>query len=308
MTEPQNPRMTMLAAAGSILLCVIFGANATAIKISLTGVGKFTAASIRFSLAALTIALWARFSGRQFRVPREQRMALMIICVLFTAQLSFFYLGLSLTLASRAALVVNAVPFFVLIFAHLFLPNDRMTVQKVAGMVLGFIGVALVLRHPPTQAVGVSRGDWIILLATLLWAGNAVYTKTIIAHVRPFQVVLYPMLLAAPVLFLEGWVWDGGMIVRLDGPVIMALIYQSLICAAFGFVAWNTLLKRYGASTLHSFLFIMPVAGVLTAAGMLGEPLTSHLVAAVILVAVGIGMIHFKTKSATPTLPVGRSY
>ncbi len=116
------------------------------------------------------------------------------------------------------------------------------------------------------------------------------------------------MLCAAPIQVFAGWLWDEVMIHYLDGPIVMAFIYQSVICAAFGFVAWNTLLQRYGASTLHSFVFIMPIAGVAAGGVILNEPITPTLIVAVVLVAAGIGLVNIHIKRTTATFPVGRSF
>lgn len=305
--EPDQ-ELTPLASAGTVILCMIFGANAVAIKISLGGIGPFTAAGIRFTLAAAVIALWALTTGRRFAVARHNIKPLLVICSLFTIQLSLFYLGISRTLASRAALIVNVVPFFVLIFAHLFLPNDRINGRKIWGMVLGFGGVALVLADDSTLGGGWRSGDAIVFLAAMIWAGNAVFTKTIIHRITPFQIVLYPMLCAVPIQYLEGWLWDDALVFHIDGSIVTAILYQSLICAAVGFVAWNNLLKRYGASTLHSFIFIMPVSGVAAAGLILQEPFTPTIIGAVVLVALGIGIVNIRSRQTLPTFPVGRSF
>lgn len=308
MAAPGNQQITPVAALGPILLCIIFGANSVAIKISLAGVGAFTMAGLRFALAAAIIAIWARMNGHRFAVGRSEIGPLMIVSLLFTIQLSLFYVGLSRTLASRGVLVANAVPFFVLIFAHFFIPDDRINLRKICGMVLGFGGVAMVLVHKGGLGTGLYSGDGIIFTAAVIWAGNAVYTKTIIHRFRPFQLVLYPMLCAAPIQLAVGWLWDDGMIQYMDGSILMAIIYQSVICAAFGFVAWNTLLQRYGASTLHSFVFIMPIAGVAAGGLILNEPITPVLIAAVVMIAVGIGLVNLHFKRTTTPYPVGRSF
>ena len=71
-TSPQQ-RMTPTAAVTLVVICLIFGANAVAIKISMTGLGPFTAAAIRFAIGAIAIYAWARYSGRSF-VVRAQDM------------------------------------------------------------------------------------------------------------------------------------------------------------------------------------------------------------------------------------------
>jgi drug/metabolite transporter (DMT)-like permease len=302
----RNETMTPWTVLGLVLLCIIFGANAVAIKISFTGIGTFTSAGLRFALASAAITIWARLSGRRFRVPKADIKPLLIICAGFTIQISIFYLGLSRTLASRGSLVVNAVPFLVLIFAHFFLPDDAITVRKFIGMVVGFSGVALVLSDTGALGGGLRTGDLIVFAAAATWAANAVYTKTVIHRFDPFQVVLYPMLCAVPVYFLEGWLWDDIMIGHIGGAIIAAMLYQSLLSAAIGFVVWNTCLQRFGASALHSFIFIVPVTGVIAGGLILAEPITSRLIVSAALVAAGIGLVNIKARGTAPFFPIRR--
>jgi drug/metabolite transporter (DMT)-like permease len=288
-------------------LSFLFGANVVAMKVSLTGLGAFTTAGIRFSTAAATIALWAAATGRTFAVPREYRRQLAVICVGFAAQLSMFYLGISKTHASRGALMANMQPFFVLLLAHLFIPGDRITPRKTIGILLGFAGVALVFSENTGTSSSLRTGDVIILSAAFLWACNAVYTKTIIDHFLPFHLVMYPMIFSTPVFFLEGLLWDGQMIGRLDARILGAVAYQSLVTASFGFVAWNSMLKKYGAVALHSFIFIMPLAGVLLGGALLDEPISGHLLAAMACIVAGILAVHFRQPPQAPVMPPGRS-
>jgi drug/metabolite transporter (DMT)-like permease len=299
----RNQSITVGAAMLPTLLCVIFGANTAAIKISLAGLGKFTAAGLRFALAAAVIALWAYATGRRYTVAREQVKPLTVVCLLFIVQIGLFYLGVARTYASRGALLVNVVPFFVLIFAHLFLPDDRISRTKLFGMLLGFTGVCLVLADPQAISTGIRQGDLYILAATVVWAASAVYTKVVLDHFSPLHLVIYPMFCAALVFFAAGWLWDDRMVLYLDAEVLWAMLYQILLSASFGYMAWTTLLKRYGASTLHSFIFIMPISGVAAGALLLKEPVTHHILTAVILVTLGIGVVNFKRKSIPPTLP-----
>jgi drug/metabolite transporter (DMT)-like permease len=308
MTANRNETISITGALGPILLSTIFGANAVAIKISQTGLGTFTAASLRFCIAAVAIAIWARLSGRALFISRAQLRPLLIISMLFSAQLSLFYLGLSKTLASRAALIVNVVPFLVLIFAHFFIPNDRISGRKILGTTLGFCGISLVLFHGKDLDAGVVWGDGLVLLTAVIWSANAVYTKTVIHRFRSFQLVLFPMLIAAPILLMEGWLWDGTMIDFVDGPVAAAMVYQSLICAAIGFVAWNHLLQRYGASTLHTFIFIMPISGIMAGGMILNEPMTASLIAGAALVAAGIIVVNINLTHTPPAFPTDKTF
>jgi drug/metabolite transporter (DMT)-like permease len=149
-------------------------------------------------------------------------------------------------------------------------------------------------------------GDLIILAAVAIWSVNVVYTKRIINDYVPFHLVLYPMIFSVPVFLSAGFLLDDRMLFNLNPTVMGAFAYQSLVSAAFGFVAWNNLLQRYGASTLHAFVFIMPIAGVVFSGLVLDEPITPHLIVAMVFIAAGILMVHMSPKKPTFTFPLGR--
>jgi len=284
------------AALFSVFLCVLFGANAVAIKVSLQGLGPFTTAGLRFSLAAVIILLWALGTGRRVGISREQLGPLLILSFIFASQLSLFYLGLSRSNASRGTLLANLQPFFTLFLAHFFIPGDQITRRKFFGILLGFSGVACVFMEKKGGGTGDLRvGDLIILVATFLWAINAVYIKRVISQFKPYQIVMYQMILATPIFFLEAFLWDQQMIFHPDMKVIGALLYQAVITAAFGFLAWTYLMQRYGTVALHSFIFIMPIAGVILGGIVLDEPITWKILLALGFIVAGILMVHFKT-------------
>jgi len=300
---PNNQELPLAAGTFTLFLCALFGANAVAIKISLSGLGVFTTAALRFSLASITLFLWAMATGRPLRLKKGQARKLFMVAILFTAQLGLFYLGLSKTSASRGTLMINLQPFFVLILAHFFIPGDEITRKKVLGLVMGFSGMALVFLGKGEVTPDVQIGDLIILSTAFLWALNTVYTKRIIGAFPPFQIVLFPMALSVPCFFLCGYFLDPEMITSVDTDVLLSLLYQGLVTASFGFVAWNAMLKKYGAVSLHSFIFVMPVAGVLLGGLVLGETITLEIALALVLITSGIVVVNLKSRRYSPIFP-----
>ncbi|MGD1985268.1 MAG: DMT family transporter [Desulfobacterales bacterium] len=300
----ENPEFSFLAGILSAFLCVIFGSNAVAIKLAFNGLGVFTTAAIRFSIAALAIFVWARLTGQTIGLKKGQLRQVLILAALFAIQLSMFYLGLSKSNASRGTLIANLLPFWVLFLAHFFIPGDRITGRKFSGILLGFGGVAFMFAETKGVTAGFRIGDLIILSATFIWACSAIYLKRIIADFSPFQITLYSMIFSVPIFFLEALLWDAPMVSQLDFKVIGALLYQSLVTAAFGFVAWNTLLQKYGAVALHSFIFIMPISGVSLGGLVLGEPITVKILIALALIVAGILIVHLKPRKAEPVYPI----
>jgi drug/metabolite transporter (DMT)-like permease len=291
--ESTHSPLSLKASLGAILLCCLFGANAVAIKFTLTGLGPFTAAAVRFSIAVGALFLWTRFAHQSLRFRKGQAHQLLIISLLFVAQICLFYVGLSKTFASRGALIVNLVPFLVLLLSHFFTRDDRITPGKLVGILMGFSGILFIFLQKRDISGDLRTGDLIIFCATLLWATNGVYTKKIIQKYQPIQLVFYPLLFAVPILFICAFIFDEPMVKAPGGGIVAAVLYQSLVTGSFGFVAWNVLLQRYGAVSLHTFIFIMPVVGVLLGGLLLKEPITGNILMALALIGAGIFITQF---------------
>lgn len=299
-----SPGLPLGASLYTVFLCILFGANAVAVKISLTGLGVFTTIGLRFAIASVVIFLWASSTGRPLAVDRRQALRLAPLGLIFFVQLSLFYFGQNLTTAAHGTLIANVLPFVVMVLAHFYIPGDTISLQKVVGLVLGFAGVAVLFVDTAALTGEALRGDILILLAVLVWSGNVIYVKRIIHGFHPLQITLYPMIMTVPAFLLCGYLFDGEMIKAIDAPVIQALLYQALVTASFGFVAWNTLMSRYGATVLHSFVFIMPISGVFLGVVMLGEPVTANLVTSILLVTTGLLVVNGRA-SGRPGKNVG---
>lgn len=277
-----------------ILLIASFGVNAVAVKVSLAGINVFTLAALRFTIASVLIALWAWTTGRSFYVPEKNYNKIALLAVMMTVQLALFFYGIKYTLASRVTLINNLQPFFVMLLANFFIPEDKITKKKILGIILSFTGIYILLQPAGATDGVVMKGDLIILAAVALWSVNTIYTKKIIPLFDPFQIVLYPMIIAAPFYWIIAFIFESPMIFNMDSSIIISVLYQGIITGSFGFVAWNTLLNRYGAVSLHTYVFIMPVAGVFSSWLILGEHLAPGIITTLILVTAGIIVSHVK--------------
>ena len=276
----------------SVFLSILFGLNAVTMKISLAGLGPFTNAGLRFSVAALSIGAWAIAVGTPLRVETKNRRKLVLLGFVFFCQLSFFYFGMVRTTATHGTLIANLLPFVVMVLAHFFIPGERIVPRKALGLLLGFTGILVLIADAAAVESGAFTGDLFILIAVLIWGGNAVYTKRVIANYHPVQITFYPMLVSSILFLLSAFIWDEPMVKMINRKVAAGMLYQTFVTASFGMVAWNGMIRKYGATSLHSFVFIMPLSGVLFGVLLLGEPVTLRLVFSMIMVVAGLVIVN----------------
>jgi drug/metabolite transporter (DMT)-like permease len=288
------------AAGMMILLTFSWGLNQVLIKVANTGYNPVFLTFGRSALAALLVYAWCRWR----RIPiftRDGTLPAGILAgVLFGAEFVLIFFGLDYTTAARGALMVNTMPFWVLIGAHFWL-GEKITLPKFAGLALAFGGVALVfsdkLSLPDAAAI---RGDLMLLAAGALWGATTIVIKgSRLAAVSAEKTLLYQLAVSA--LFALPLIPLAGPVVREAGLLATAsFLVQAVYIVAFTYMIWFWLMRRYPAGGLSSFTFLSPVFGVLCGALLLGEPLSWRIFLALILIAAGLTVVNRPARRAVP--------
>jgi len=130
------------------MLCGITGSNFLAIKIGLRGAPPFLAASLQFVIASfMFLLLAAGFKARPPRTRIEWALVAFVGLVIFTAEYGLIFWGEANGVESGlAAILFATLPLQTAVVAHRFLRGEKLTIQKTAGIVLGFGGLLVVFR------------------------------------------------------------------------------------------------------------------------------------------------------------------
>jgi drug/metabolite transporter (DMT)-like permease len=285
-------------------LTLSWGLNGIAAKLSNTGYSPVFLTLVRSAIGGLLVFLWCRWRG----VPLFDRdgtlWAGMLAGLLFGVEFLLIFVGLDYTSVARSTLLVNTMPFWVLVGGHLFL-GERMSARKVLGLLLAFGGLVLIfsdrLSQPGPEAL---VGDLMSLGAGLCWAAtNVVIKGTKLARAGAEKLLLYQLLVAAVV---------AALIMPFSGPAIRdanlvatgSMLFQAVYIVAFTYVLWFWLMRRYPASGLASFTSLTPAFGVLFAGLILGEPLGPTIFIALGLIAAGLVIVN---RPARPQPAIARS-
>src|SRR5690625_1511950 len=142
-------------------------------------IAKIVFAGLRFLLAGLILLTGLLFFNRKsLLVTRKQIAVLAIFGIVQTAlQYFFFYNGLANTSGMEGAILVSAGTFFTVLLAHFFYVNDRMTWQKVIGLVAGFTGIIVANWGQEFQLSFQLTGEGYMILAALTGAIGTIMAK-----------------------------------------------------------------------------------------------------------------------------------
>jgi drug/metabolite transporter (DMT)-like permease len=281
-----------------VLLTAAWGANAPVLRYCLRYLPPFGAAGCRFLIGLGVVVLIARVQKVPLVPRREELKSLAWLGLLFTAQILLLNAGSALTQAGRQALLINSYPLFVPIFAHLFLPGDRLTAHKVLGTLLAFLGVLFIFGEKAVSGSGALIGDLLIALSALLFAGIAVFTSILVRNNHPYRLLFGQMVFAIPCFFglsllvePQRYVWS---------PLVGAAIaYQGIVVGGLCFVGWTSMLRKYSPGRLSVGFFLTPIFGALFSYLLLGEPVTPGLATGGIAILGGL-LIVTRSPRATP--------
>ncbi len=281
------------AIAVAMLIHILWGGNPVAVKFSLLAFPPLWTAFLRFVIAIVCVGIWARMSGVSILPAPHEWRPLALIGTLFTVQIAAMNIGFDLTTGSMGAVLIATNPIFAALFAHFLIAGDRLTVIKSVGLLVAFVGTALVLVRGSggLQPESSGWGNVILLTSACLLGGRLIVSARVLQRIDAVRVVLWQMILSLPLFALGGALFETIRWDAVSWEPVAGLVYQGAIVAGLGFSVSFYLMKRYAPSVIVSFNFVSPIAGVLLSAWLLGDAISAHLWAGMSLVAIGLFLI-----------------
>ena len=299
----RKDRIDALGGSFLVIFSTVTGLNQALIKIVNQGLQPVFQAGLRSAAGFVLVLLFALIMKRRLSV-RDGSLLPGILCgLLFAGEFILLFQALDYTSVSRASVFFYTMPFWVAIFAHFLFPGERLTVVRVAGLVLAMAGVAWALLHDAEPATEYALwGDLACLAASLFWAGIVLVVRmTRLSRSSPEQQLLYQLSVSAVVLLPLAFVM-GDLVRDFTLQIAAVFSFQVIAVVCFTFLGWFWILSIYPASDMASFGFLSPVFGVLFGWLLLGETLSLSIVGALLMVSAGIVLI--SRKQVTKTAPV----
>ncbi len=291
MTEQKS--ISLAAWAEMVLLSLIWGGSFLANRAALEEVGVATTVAIRVGGAA--VVLWAVVLARGLAVPRFGRIwgAFLLMGILNNAIPFSLIVWGQQSIESGLAAILNASTAImgVLVAAAAF-RDERLTRRKLAGVLLGFGGVVVVIGPGALRDFDVtSVAQLAVLGASLSYALAGAWGRIASRGVEPL-VAAAGMLTGSSLLMVPAaWLVDGAPASGWGWPTWAALAYLAVICSAVAYLLFYRLLRRVGAgNTSLVTLMIAPVA-ILLGAAVYGEALPPRAYAGFGVLALGLGVL-----------------
>jgi len=285
-----------------ILLGTIWSASFLWIKIAVAEIGPFTLVGFRVLFGALTAGLATVFARTAW--PRD-RATWITYAILGITSVAIPFLLISWgeqTIPSAVASILNAsTPLFTIVIAHFLLHDDRMTVQKVAGVLAGFAGVVVLLSkdlQPGSQ--GSILGQAAVIVASFFYAASSIYARRRTEHVPGLVRGAAPLVTASLVMWAV--IPAAEHPVRLPSLPItwVALLWLGALGSGLALILWYYLLHAIGPTRAALVSYIFPLGGVILGVLFLGETLTWQLFLGALFIVVSVVVVNWQGKKKPP--------
>ena len=209
-------------------------------------------------------------------------------------------IALTYTSASNVGVIISAAPFFTAILSYIFLKTEKLKPIFFLGFLFAIIGILLISFNGITMLDLNPVGDFLAILASVLWAVYSILTRKIsefgyntIQTTR--RIFLYGIIFLIPAMFIFSF--DFG-IERFSSPSNLAsILFLGVGASAMCFVTWNFAVKILGAIKTSIYIYMVPVITVVTSMIILDEIVTPMSLCGIALTLIGLVLSERASKS-----------
>lgn len=244
---------------------------------------------VRFALAYVCILPFAR--GR-LRAANLRDEGLLAAAGVSGGSLYFLTENIALEYApaSNVSLIVCTAPVWTALVLSLVYRNERMTRRQIAGSVLAFAGMALVVLNGRFVLHLSPRGDLLALAAALLWMIYSLAIKHIGGRYPALfitrKVFFYGLVTILPVFAFRPFAVEWEVLAR---PAVWGnLLFLGVVASGLCYVLWNAAMHRLGAVRTTNYIYINPLVTIVVAALAIGERITPAALAGAALILYGM--------------------
>lgn len=277
-----------------LALCVVlaWGVNFVVIKVGLQAMPPFLLAGLRFALVAFP----ALFFVSPPRIPLRWLTAYGM--TISFGQFAFLFLAINMGMpAGLASLVIQAQAFFTILLGALML-GEKLKWNHITGIIIATLGMVILATAGMRgqSSWGITPVTMMLTLAAAFsWGLGNITNKTIMRNyqVPIMSLVVWSALVPVVPFFVCSLLFEGKAtiihsLMHLHEDTILALIYLAFIATVISYAIWGALLSRYETWRIAPLSLLVPVIGILSAALILGERLSSQQIMGALVIISGL--------------------
>ncbi|MFN8432472.1 MAG: DMT family transporter [Anaerolineales bacterium] len=280
-----------------IALGLIWSSSFFWIEIALREVGPLTLVAFRaffgllFGVAVLFI--------QKVPFPRTwKEWAPLIALGMTNIALPFFLISWGQkTIDSGVASILDAtVPLFTILVSHFLLHDDKMTAQKVIGLLIGFAGVLILLVKDIGSGANSLLGEFAVILACVFYAASTIIVRKFTEGMPSIYRSMGPLAAATAVMTISAAIFEAPFKIPAIPATWFALIWLGIFGSGLAFMLAFYLIHEIGPTRATMVTYLMPLGGVTLGVVFLNEPLTWQVAAGAVLIILSLAVANWQPK------------
>jgi drug/metabolite transporter (DMT)-like permease len=255
------------------------------IKIALQEIGPITLVAFR-TLFGLIFGIGMIFL-QGVRLPRGPKnwFPLLLLGITNVAVPFFLISWGEQSIDSGVASILDAtVPLFTIVIAHLALRDDKITVQKLVGLLIGFMGVVILMSKDSGVSASSLLGQIAVIAASACYAGSAVYARKVTENTPGILRSAIPLLSATGIMWPAIFLFERPIVIPHLTITWIALLWLGILGTGLAFILAYYLIHEIGPTRTTMVTYLFPLGGVTLGVTFLREQLSWQLVAGAILI------------------------
>jgi len=186
---------------------------------------------------------------------------------------------------SAVASILDAtVPLFTILTAHFLLQDDKMTIPKVLGLLIGFAGIIILMSKDIGGSPSSLLGQLAVVVASMFYAGSAVYVRKTTEDVPGIVRSAGPLVSATATMWLMTFLFERPVTIPHLGITWVALLFLGVLGSGLAFVLAYYLIHEIGPTRTTMVTYLFPLGGVILGIAILHEQLIWQVIAGAALI------------------------
>lgn len=289
------------------ILALIWGSSFLFIRIGVEHVPPFQLVFIRTAIAAVGLNFVVLLRGKRLPTDRRRIADLLFLGIVNTVfPFALITWGETHIESGLASVLQGTAALFTLVVAHFAFADERMTIRKIAGLLIGFFGVVVLAGRSNAERIAGSDptlyvlGQLAIVAASLCYAiGGTFSRKAIQNRLEPIVVAAGAMTVAAITTGVITFVSPalGGLppvdVLQLEPRALVAVLALGLVNTFVAYLIFYSLVAALGAARTSMITYVIPVIGLVLGALFLGEQVDARLILGAAMIVGSIGIVNF---------------
>ena len=274
-------------------LGIMWGTSYVWIKVAVQSLSTFTLIAARLGIGLALLATVVAVNKVELpRNPRIYGHLLVMAIINIVIPFALITTAEQSVNSNLAAIINGSVPLFVVLIAAWFLHDEPLTLNRLGGVIVGYVGV-VVLVAPGLLAGGATgslSGELALVGSTLAYAFGAVYARANMRGVPPLVPALFQVLFAFAIISTIALATEHPFGESWPGETIFAVAWLGIFGSGLAYILNFRLLSRIGAGGTSVLAYLLPVVGIVSGFVVRGEPVDLTLAIGTALILAGIGL------------------